>query len=155
MTPAAAPGHVPHIGFGHVWHTRLRPTHHRFIVPTFFLMLPMRTLRAHPPSAGVLVVAQTNRDELAAQGFKNLVPWSRGVDTDLFHPNRRKDDRGPFKGMNYPRPALWLAVVYHETRGTPNEGLMAVHREVLGILRDLKDHKPAAATEQAWFNQAA
>lgn len=51
--------------------------------------------------------------------------------------------------------ALWLAVVYHETRSTPNEGLMAVHREVLGILRELKDHKPAAATEQAWFNQAA
>ena len=51
--------------------------------------------------------------------------------------------------------ALWLAVVYHETRGSPNEGLMAVHREVLGILRELKDHKPTAAAEQAWFNQAA
>jgi len=51
--------------------------------------------------------------------------------------------------------ALWLAVVYHETRGSRNDGLMAVHREVLGILRELKDHKPTAATEQAWFNQAA
>lgn len=51
--------------------------------------------------------------------------------------------------------ALWLAVVYHETRGNRHEGLAAVHREVLGILRELKDHKPAAATEQAWFNQAA
>jgi hypothetical protein len=51
--------------------------------------------------------------------------------------------------------ALWLAVVYHETRGSRHEGLAAVHREVLGILRELKDHKPAAAAEQAWFNQAA
>ena len=43
--PALA-AHQPHIGFGHVWHTRLRPRRHRFIVPTFFLLLPMRTLRA-------------------------------------------------------------------------------------------------------------
>jgi len=56
MTPAAAPGHVPHIGFGHVWHTRLRPRQHRFSVPTFFLMLPMRTLRAQPQAAGVLAL---------------------------------------------------------------------------------------------------
>ena len=56
MTPAAAPGHVPHIGFGHVWHTRLRPRQHRFSVPTFFLMLPMRMLRAQPRAAGVLAL---------------------------------------------------------------------------------------------------
>ena len=47
---------VPHIGFGHVWHTRLRPKLHRFAVPTFFLMLPMRTLREHPKAAGVLAL---------------------------------------------------------------------------------------------------
>ena len=54
MTTAAARGNVPHIGFGHVWHTRLRPRQHRFRVPTFFLMLPMRTLREQPQLAGVL-----------------------------------------------------------------------------------------------------
>ena len=53
--PALA-AHRPHIGFGHVWHTRLRPRRHRFIVPTFFLLLPMRTLRAHPEAAGVLAL---------------------------------------------------------------------------------------------------
>ena len=47
---------VPHIGFGHVWHTRLRPRRHRFIVPTFFLLLPMRTLREQPDAAGVLAL---------------------------------------------------------------------------------------------------
>lgn len=52
----AAGGHVPLIGFGHVWHTRLRPRRHRFIVPTFFLMLPMRKLRAQPEAAGVLAL---------------------------------------------------------------------------------------------------
>jgi len=51
--------------------------------------------------------------------------------------------------------AMWLAVVYHETRGAPDPGLLAVHRDVLGILRELKDHKVSAPAEQAWFNQAA
>ncbi len=57
--PAPAPAlaaHRPHIGFGHVWHTRLRPRRHRFIVPTFFLLLPMRTLRTQPEAAGVLAL---------------------------------------------------------------------------------------------------
>lgn len=35
----------PLIGFGVVRHTRLRPTAHAFAYPTYFLMLPMRTLR--------------------------------------------------------------------------------------------------------------
>lgn len=47
---------LPQIGFGHVWHTRLRPRRHRFIVPTFFLLLPMRTLRERPEAAGVLAL---------------------------------------------------------------------------------------------------
>ncbi|MBP6597040.1 MAG: hypothetical protein KA187_05220 [Arenimonas sp.] len=51
--------------------------------------------------------------------------------------------------------ALWLAVVYHETRGARDAGLQAVHREVLGMLRELKDHKVAAPSEKAWFDAAA
>lgn len=53
---AGAPHPVPHIGFGQVWHTRLRPRRHRFSVPTFFLLLPMRTLRQQPEAAGVLAL---------------------------------------------------------------------------------------------------
>ena len=41
---AAAP--QPLMGFGQVRHTRLRPTHHAFAYPTYFLMLPMRSLHA-------------------------------------------------------------------------------------------------------------
>lgn len=51
--------------------------------------------------------------------------------------------------------ALWLAVVYHETRNARDAGLQAVHRDVLGMLRELKDHKVAAPSEKAWFNAAA
>jgi uncharacterized protein len=35
---------VPKIGFGQVRHTRLKPVQHAFHYPTYFLMLPMRTM---------------------------------------------------------------------------------------------------------------
>jgi hypothetical protein len=37
------------IGFGQVRHTRLRPQRNAFVYPTYFLMLPMRALRAQGP----------------------------------------------------------------------------------------------------------
>ena len=39
------------LGIGEVRHARLRPVANRFVYPTYFLMLPMRTLRAQPASA--------------------------------------------------------------------------------------------------------
>lgn len=45
----------------------------------------------HAPSSAVLVVAQSIRDELTAHGFRNLVPWSRGVDIAAFRPQPRKE----------------------------------------------------------------
>ncbi len=54
----------------------------------------------HAPSSAVLVVAQSIRDELAARGFQNLVPWSRGVDIAAFRPQPRTE-------LGDPRP-VWL-----------------------------------------------
>jgi len=39
------------IGFGQVRHTRHRPRRNAFAYPNYFLMLPMRSLRAHGPGA--------------------------------------------------------------------------------------------------------
>jgi len=41
----------PLIGFGRVWHRRLRPVEHAFRYASYFLLLPMRTLRAQPAAA--------------------------------------------------------------------------------------------------------
>lgn len=71
--------------------------------------LPARWLyplfrRFHQPSAGVLVATDTVRAQLKNQGFKNIVPWTRGVDTSLFKPGIRSaippeiaDLRGPLQ----------------------------------------------------------
>jgi DUF1365 family protein len=37
----------PLIGFGQVRHTRLRPTRHAFAYPSYFLMLPLRSMARH------------------------------------------------------------------------------------------------------------
>jgi uncharacterized protein len=44
--------HLPLIGFGQVRHTRLAPVHHAFVYATYFLMLPMRSLKTSAPGNG-------------------------------------------------------------------------------------------------------
>ena len=43
---------VPLIGFGQVRHSRLRPRHHAFAYPAYFLMLPLRSLHRQAPQPG-------------------------------------------------------------------------------------------------------
>ena len=61
MIPGVAPDTRALIGFGQVRHTRLRPRRNAFAYPTCFLMLPMRSLRAHGPGA----LARNRRAALA------------------------------------------------------------------------------------------
>jgi glycosyltransferase involved in cell wall biosynthesis len=76
------------IPFTTAYHTRFPEyVHARIRLPLSWSYAFVR--RFHAPSAGVLVVAQSIRDELAGRGFKNLVPWSRGVDITAFHPRPR------------------------------------------------------------------
>jgi len=39
--------------------------------------------------------------------------------------------------------AAWIAVVYHETRDSADEGFQGVHRDVLGLIAELKASMPA------------
>lgn len=75
----------------------------------------------HRYSGRVMVATPSMRDELEARGFRNLAPWSRGVDTELFHPSRRKADRGPFAGLKTP---IWL-----------NVGRVAVEKNIEAFLK--------------------
>jgi len=59
----------------------------------------------HGPSGRVMVATPTMRDELAKHGFRNISPWSRGVDTELFHPSKAVPD--VYEGLARP---IWLNV---------------------------------------------
>lgn len=47
--------------------------------------------RFHNAGQGMLVATPSLGRELSALGFKNIRPWTRGVDTQHFNPARRKD----------------------------------------------------------------
>jgi len=57
--------------------------------------LPVRPIyawmrRFHGASHGTMVATQSLREELVARGFRNIRPWSRGVDLALFKPEPRE-----------------------------------------------------------------
>ena len=76
MTASPSPVQ-PLIGFGQVIHKRLRPTANAFNYPTYFLMLPMRSL--HRNGSGAL--AHNRRSALSffdrdhGDGGDNAVTW--------------------------------------------------------------------------------
>ncbi|MET0543608.1 MAG: DUF1365 domain-containing protein [Variovorax sp.] len=75
-TTRATARDLPRIGFGEVRHTRLRPHRNAFVYPTFFLMLPMRSLR---------------RDGGGALALNRRAALS-------FHDSDHGDGRGPQQG---------------------------------------------------------
>lgn len=46
--------------------------------------------RFHNTGRGCMVATETLRADLAGRGFRNLMLWSRGVDTSLFRPDRKR-----------------------------------------------------------------
>jgi glycosyltransferase involved in cell wall biosynthesis len=60
----------------------------------------------HKPSGRLMVATHSMCEELTAHGFHNISLWSRGVDTDLFHP-RRPDEPDLFVDLAHP---IWLYV---------------------------------------------
>ncbi len=62
--------------------------------------------RFHASSAGVLAATPTLQQELVGRGFTNVKLWSRGVDAQLFTPDKRED---VIDGCALPRP-IFLSV---------------------------------------------
>jgi glycosyltransferase involved in cell wall biosynthesis len=60
----------------------------------------------HKPSGRLMVATPTMRDELIKHGFRNISPWSRGVDTEVFKP-RAEGEPDVYEGLARP---IWLNV---------------------------------------------
>jgi glycosyltransferase involved in cell wall biosynthesis len=61
----------------------------------------------HDKSGRIMVATPTMMDLLIEKGFRNVTPWSRGVDTEMFNPGKRDVENGVFKDL--PRP-IWVYV---------------------------------------------
>jgi len=55
----------------------------------------------HKPSGRLMVATPTMRNELSQYGFRNISPWTRGVDTVAFRP-RREDEPDIFAHLAKP-----------------------------------------------------
>ena len=89
-------------GFTTSFHTRFPEyVEARLGLPSAWLYAWLR--RFHNAGTGIMVATASVGRELAARGFRNILPWTRGVDTTLFRP--RKED---FL-RDLPRP-IWLSV---------------------------------------------
>ncbi|MBL4595084.1 MAG: glycosyltransferase family 1 protein [Robiginitomaculum sp.] len=58
--------------------------------------------RFHNTGGCMMVATPSMRDDLATKGFKNIIPWARGVDTQMFRPELRDEKNGMFKDL--PKP---------------------------------------------------
>jgi glycosyltransferase involved in cell wall biosynthesis len=78
------------LAFTTAFHTRFAEyINARTHIPTRPIYAWMR--RFHGAGKGILVATESLGTELLRRGFRNIRPWSRGVDLDLFKPEPRKD----------------------------------------------------------------
>lgn len=78
------------------YHTRFPEyIHARCRLPLSWSYAHLR--KFHNTGKHIMVATQTIEDDLAARGFNNIVRWTRGVDTQLFHPRDKSL-------LDFPRP---------------------------------------------------
>ncbi|MEJ2218948.1 MAG: glycosyltransferase family 1 protein [Gemmatimonadota bacterium] len=81
------------LAFTTSYHTQFpQYLHMRLPIPVAWCYAYLRWF--HGAAARTLVPTDHQREELVKWGFRNLVIWSRGVDTDLFRPRERADEAG-------------------------------------------------------------
>jgi len=74
------------------YHTRFPEyTRARLPVPLSFSYSVVRTF--HQAAARIMVATKALSQELADRGFRQLVPWTRGADTEIFRPRTSKPIR--------------------------------------------------------------
>lgn len=57
----------------------------------------------HNAGDRLMVATPSMRDDLAKRGFQNITPWARGVDIELFNPDKRfMDGKDVYEGLQRP-----------------------------------------------------
>jgi len=73
------------------------------------------------------------------------LPWGQGTEAG-YERARSTNGEVALRGI-----ALWLAVAYHETRDSPHTSLQPKHRQVMQLLRQLKDVHHQNETAESWM----
>ena len=79
-----------------------------------------------------------------------FLPWGQGTNTG-YERARSNSAEVSLRGI-----ALWLAVAYHETKNAPQAKLQLQHRQVLHVLRELKEmHENKKTAISSWMQETA
>ena len=115
-----------------------------------------RSIRALPVRSRIRLSTLTLREigQAARSDFPHLygtspelryLPWGQG--TDAGHERARSGNgEVALRGI-----ALWLAVAYHETKNSPHAHLRPIHRQVMQLLRQLKDVHHQSDIAESWM----
>ncbi|HUA81403.1 MAG TPA: hypothetical protein VL997_13580 [Dyella sp.] len=99
-------------------------------------ILPKRT-RARLGIMTLREIGQASRCEFphlyATDPEQRYMPWGQGTEIG-FSRAQSENPEVSLRGI-----ALWLAVAYHETKESPHTSLQPQHRQLLRILRELRD----------------
>jgi hypothetical protein len=99
-------------------------------------LLPLRA-RARLSVATLREIGQASQCDFphlyGTSSDQRYKPWGEG--TDIGYGRAQSDNAEvSMRGI-----ALWLAVAYHETKDSPHNNLQPHHRQVLRVLRELRD----------------
>ena len=79
------------------------------------------------------------------------LPWGQGTEAGY----QRACSNNPEVAMR--GIALWLAVAYHETKNSPHTSLQPKHRQLMQVLRELKEvhSSRTESTVDSWMQESA
>jgi len=118
--------------------------------------LPRRT-RVQLGTLTLREIGQASRSEFphlyGTSPEQRYLPWGEG--TDVGYARARSDNAEvAIRGV-----ALWLAVAYHETKNSPHPSLQPQHRQLMQLLRELKEVHGAgqadAGNGSSWRQESA
>lgn len=143
------------------------------ILTPFFVMMRSRQLgrQFRDIERSIRALPKRNRDRLSTLSLREIGQASRGDFPHLYGttPESRYLPWGQGTAVGYERAcsnnsevalrgiALWLAVAYHETKNSPHTRLQLQHRQLMKLLRELKDIRNSSSgnTVDSWMQATA
>ncbi|MFC5525563.1 hypothetical protein ACFPPA_07385 [Rhodanobacter ginsengisoli] len=143
------------------------------ILTPFFVMMRSRQLgrQFRDIERSIRALPKRNRDRLSTLSLREIGQASRGDFPHLYGttPESRYLPWGQGTDVGYERAcsnnaevalrgiALWLAVAYHETKNSPHTRLQLQHRQLMQLLRELKEIRSNSGghTVDSWMQETA